>query len=146
MSDFMDNYMNRSRQEGFVTRKFVYNQEKYKADLEHRTVLETQFETLKNQLASRCYFAFSELFISLMHLKVMRAFIDGVLRFGIPPRFFIGILKPHKGREKEVIQQLTTTFADKTMAEMYGSKEDTQDTEDFFPFVNIPLTSPLFLQ
>jgi len=38
-----------------------------------------------------------------MHLKVMRAFIDGVLRFGIPPRFYIGIVKPAKGYEKQVM-------------------------------------------
>jgi len=30
----------------------------------------------------------------------MRAYIDGVLRFGIPPRFFLGIVKPAKGRDK----------------------------------------------
>jgi hypothetical protein len=29
---------------------------------------------------------------------------------------------------------------------MYGTKEETNDTEDFFPFVSIPLTSPVFLQ
>jgi V-type H+-transporting ATPase subunit C len=81
-----------------------------------------------------------------MHLKVMRAFIDGVLRFGIPPRFYIGIVKPVKGLEKQVLQKLTQTFEDKAMAGMYGTKEETNDTEDFFPFVNIPLTSPLFLQ
>lgn len=76
----------------------------------------------------------------------MRAFIDGVLRFGIPPRFYIGIVKPAKGYEKQVMQRLCDTFADNAMKEMYGSKEDTNDTEDFFPFVNIPLTSPIFLQ
>lgn len=81
-----------------------------------------------------------------MHLKVMRAFIDGVLRFGIPPRFYIGILKPVKGYEKQVLQRLSETFADEAMKDMYGTKEDTQDTEDFFPFVNIPLTAPIFLQ
>lgn len=81
-----------------------------------------------------------------MHLKVMRAFIDGVLRFNIPPRFYIGVIKPAKGQEKVVLQKLSETFADRAMADMYGSKEDTNDTEDFFPFVNIPLTSPLFLQ
>lgn len=81
-----------------------------------------------------------------MHLKVMRAFIDGVLRFGIPPRFYIGILKPVRGYEKQVLMRLSDTFADETMKDMYGTKEETNDTEDFFPFVNIPLTSPLFLQ
>ena len=81
-----------------------------------------------------------------MHLKIMRAFIDGVLRFGIPPRFFIGIIRPNKGMEKQCLLKLSETFADPAMREMYGVKEDTGDTEDFFPFVNIPLTSPVFLQ
>jgi len=31
------------------------------------------------------------------------------------------------------------------MKDMYGSKEDTNDTEDFWPFVLVPLTSPTFL-
>ena len=97
-------------------------------------------------MAGRCYFAFSELFIALMHLKVMRVFIDGVLRFGIPPRFYIGIIQPKKGAEKAVLLKLSQTFADETMKDMYGTKEDTNDTEDFFPFVNVTLTSPLFLQ
>jgi hypothetical protein len=76
----------------------------------------------------------------------MRAFIDGVLRFGIPPRFYLGIVKPHKAQEKKVLANLSITFADPNMKDFYGSKEETGDTEDFFPFVNIPLTSPLFLQ
>jgi len=138
--------MAKARSENILMRKFVYDYEKYKADLHQKTVLETSFEQQKHHLSGRCYFAFSELFIALMHLKVMRAFIDGVLRFGIPPRFYIGIVKPNKGHEKQVLIKLSETFADKAMAEMYGTKEDTNDTEDFFPFVNIPLTSPLFLQ
>jgi hypothetical protein len=38
------------------------------------------------------------------------------------------------------------TFAEASLKDMYGSKEDAQDTEDFFPFVMISLTSPIFLQ
>jgi len=76
----------------------------------------------------------------------MRAYIDGVLRFGIPPRFFIGILKPHKGKEKHILNVMSEQFCDPTMKEMYGSKEEGGDTEDFFPFVMIPLNSPIFLQ
>lgn len=94
MSNQIDAYMQKCRSEPFLLKKFVYDYEKYKAELQQKTVLETSFEQQKNNLASRCYYAFSELFIALMHLKVMRAFIDGVLRFGIPPRFYIGILKP----------------------------------------------------
>lgn len=81
-----------------------------------------------------------------MHLKVMRAYIDGVLRFGIPPNFFLGVVRPAKGKEKSVLSQMMEIFADPTMKDMYGTKEDLNDTEDFFPFVNIQMTSPMFLQ
>ena len=76
----------------------------------------------------------------------MRAYIDGVLRFGIPPKFFLGIIRPAKGQEKKLMTGLMETFADPTMKDMHGTKEDLNDTEDFFPYVLIHLTSPLFLQ
>ena len=44
MSNQVDNYMAKARQENFSLRKFVYDYEKYKADLHQRTVLETNFD------------------------------------------------------------------------------------------------------
>jgi len=44
-------------------------------------------KTLGKNLEKRCVLLYGELFISAMHLKVMRVYIDGVLRFGIPPTF-----------------------------------------------------------
>jgi V-type H+-transporting ATPase subunit C len=111
-----------------------------KIELEHKV------EQLKTSVKSRSYYSFSELFIALMHLKVIRTYIDGVLRFGIPPNFYMAIVKPHKNMDKKLLSALSDTFCDASMKEMYGSKEETNDTEDFFPFVCIHLTSPFFLQ
>lgn len=97
-------------------------------------------------MLERSYYAFGELFIALMHLKVIRTYIDGVLRFGIPPRFYMCIIKPFKNTEKKLLHQLSDNFCDPTMKDMYGTKEETNDAEDFFPFVCIHLTSPFFLQ
>lgn len=46
---------------------------------------------------------FMELFQAHTHLKIMRTFIDGVLSFGIPPKFYLGIIKPNKGQEKKIM-------------------------------------------
>jgi hypothetical protein len=86
--------------------------------------------------------------IALLHLKVLRAFIDGVLRFGIPPQFFIGIVEANKGQEKQVIAVLNECFDDKSLKGMYGSTSGKDDgagdiNDDFFSFVSIPLTSPM---
>lgn len=79
-----------------------------------------------------------------MHLKIMRTFIDGVLRFGIPPKFFMGIVKPGRNMDSKIMAKLTDIFAEDHLKDMYGSKEDAQD-EDFFPYVSNTLSSPLFL-
>ena len=79
-----------------------------------------------------------------MHLKVMRTFVDGVLRFGIPPKFFLGIIKPNRNCDGKIMTKLTDTFSEEHLKEMYGLKEEAQD-EDFFPYISNTLSSPLFL-
>jgi V-type H+-transporting ATPase subunit C len=109
-------------------------------------MLEDKVALLTQTLYKKGLFAFSELFIALMHLKVMRAFIDGVLRFGIPPRFAIAVVHPQKGMEKAVLANLNQRFNDTSLAGLYGGggKEDIAD-DDFFSFVSVPMTSPMFL-
>lgn len=80
-----------------------------------------------------------------MHLKVVRAYIDGVLRFGIPAVFYIGIVMPKKGAEKSILNDMNNVLADESLKEMYGEKQDAQDNEDYWPFVCVHLTSPNFM-
>jgi hypothetical protein len=80
-----------------------------------------------------------------MHLKVVRAYIDGVLRFGIPPKFYIGVIFPKKGSERLILNEMMVALADKAMLEMYGEKQDASETDDYWPFVCVNLTSPSFM-
>lgn len=100
LKDKLQDYLKEGRNAGLILRPFTYDLETYKKDLEQCTKLEDRVALLTQTLYKRGLFAFSELYIALVHLKVMRAFIDGVLRFGIPPRFAIAIVHPQKGMEK----------------------------------------------
>lgn len=42
---------------------------------------------------------------------------------------------PAHSNEKKIMEAMTKKFADPTQLEMYGSKEEIQDSEDFYPFV-----------
>ena len=53
---------------------------------------------------------------------LIRAYIDGVLRFGIPPKFFMGVVMPKKGNEKRILNDMTTVLAEKGLEEMYGER------------------------
>jgi hypothetical protein len=59
-----------------------------------------------------------------MHLKIMKIFIDGVLRFGIPPNFFLGIVKPEKNADGKIMKNLLNVFAEDHLRDMYGEKTD----------------------
>ena len=73
-----------------------------------------------------------------MHLKVIRAYIDGVLRFGIEPKkFTMAVVTPRKGTEKSILLQMTDTLAEANLKEMYGEKMDASEAEDYWPFVCI---------
>ena len=76
------------------------------------------------KLLKECKAFFGELFQALVHLKIMRIFIDGVLRYGIPPKFFLCLMKPEKNRDKKLFDALTNNFAEEHLKEMYGEKAD----------------------
>ena len=65
-----------------------------------------------------------------MHLKVMKIFIDGVLRFGIPPNFFLGIIRPEKNQDAKIMKNLLNR---KLRGSSYGSALDVKSAvEDLF--------------
>lgn len=78
-----------------------------------------------------------------MHLKVIRCYIEGVLRFGISKNFMIGIVCPRKGAERSILNQMNEALADDHLKEYYGEKMDAQEADDYWPFVCIGLTSPM---
>jgi V-type H+-transporting ATPase subunit C len=106
--------------------------------------LGTDLEAINVKVLNISFYNFAELFQALMHLKIMRTYVDGVLRFGIPPKFYLGIISPNPRQDAKIMQKLSDTFAEEHLKEMYGAKEDAQD-EDFFPYVSNQLTSPTFL-
>lgn len=78
--------------------------------------------TMNMKLLKECKAFFGELFQALVHLKIMRVFIDGVLRYGIPPKFFLCFMKPEKNKDKKVMDALSTHFAEEHLKDMYGEK------------------------
>jgi len=125
---------------GFSAKIFDYDEEKYQKELEEAKVIEGKLNKLTGKLEKRCYYSFSELYVASAHLKVMRTYIDGVLRFGISLKFLLTVVHTKSGNEKKVLRMLTDEFADAKLKDMYGTKEEIGDSEDFFPFVYVPIS------
>jgi V-type H+-transporting ATPase subunit C len=141
MENSADSFLYKCKQKiHFTAKMFDYDEEKYQHDLEEAKVIEGKLNKLVGKLEKRCYYSFSELYVASIHLKTMRTYIDGVLRFGIPPKFLLTVVNAKSGYDKKILKQLTDQFADGKMKDMYGTKEEIGDTEDFFPFVYVQIS------
>jgi len=89
-----------------------------------KSKLEMELNTLNMKLLKECRAFFGELFQALMHLKIMRVFIDGVLRFGIPPKFYMCVMRADRDKDKKIMDGLSHYFAEEHLREMYGEKAD----------------------
>jgi V-type H+-transporting ATPase subunit C len=130
------------RRKGYTARVFTYDKNAWEAENKERNILKEQVTNLTVTLMRSATASFQQLFSALMHLKVMRAYIDGVLRFGIHPKFYIGIVVPKKGHERSILNDMTAVLAEKSLMEMYGEKVDANEAEDYWPFVCVNLTRP----
>lgn len=120
---------------GALTREFEMNLNVAKARENEKKRITEQNQTDKNQLKNQALETFKELFVMLVHIKIHKVVIDSNLRFGGPEGFLINLLVYDKGKDQRIIQDLIKTFAEKEKIEFYGTKEQLNDTEDFFPFV-----------
>ncbi|KAK9959275.1 hypothetical protein ABG768_009409 [Culter alburnus] len=53
---------------------------------------------------------FSEIFVAWIHVKVLRTFVESVLRYGLPVSFQAVLLQPSKKSMKQLRQQLNSVF------------------------------------
>jgi len=137
-------FVDKCRHQKITVREFNYSSaasgEKEKSKLE----LKASTEALSSKVAESCYTYFSELYQAYMHMKVLKLLIDCVMRFGIKETIVTGAIRPAVGKEKKLHQALTKLLADpKNLAMgLYGTKEEIDDTEDFYPYAFVALNIP----
>jgi hypothetical protein len=87
----------------FQVREFVWDDqvaEKQRIELEEANVSEKELWTELLRLART---NFSEAYMVLTHLKVIRSFVESVLRYGLPAEYFGIAVKVGIGRSETVI-------------------------------------------
>uniref|UniRef100_A0A671N3I1 V-type proton ATPase subunit C n=1 Tax=Sinocyclocheilus anshuiensis TaxID=1608454 RepID=A0A671N3I1_9TELE len=77
---------------------------------------------------------FSEIFVAWIHIKVLRTFVESVLRYGLPASFQAILLQPSKKNRKQLKQQLNSLFKHLDPAAATGKP----DVRFFSPSLFIP--------
>ncbi|BES96009.1 unnamed protein product [Nesidiocoris tenuis] len=105
----VDDFKTKARENKFVVRDFVYNEEEMAAGKNEISKLVTDRKKQFGPLVRWLKVNFSECFCAWIHVKALRVFVESVLRYGLPVNFVAMLLHPHKKsvkRLRDVLNQL----------------------------------------
>ena len=69
-----------------------------KRNSEARDQLLGEEKAIKGRVVFWLQTAYAEVFLRWVHLKALRAFVESVLRYGLPPQFMAAIMVPRRGQ------------------------------------------------
>ncbi|CAO1636272.1 unnamed protein product [Parajaminaea phylloscopi] len=105
-----DEFVQKARENKFQVRDFKYTDdlvEKSRQELEDSTISEKELWTELLRLSRT---NFSECYQALVHLRVVRGFVESVLRYGLPAEYYATFLKPNAKRVKSLVSTLSSYF------------------------------------
>jgi len=122
----------------FVVRDFTFSADAHRDYDAKRTALQKDAEKQETMGKMVCKAAFADMFLSWMHIKAMRTFVESVLRYGVSsqgtPNFMAFMLKvPSQARQQSGLRT--------ALAELVGAKQQSHDDEgeDFYPYVSLSM-------
>eukprot|EP00956_Cyclotella_meneghiniana_P002987 scaffold3655_cov51-Cyclotella_meneghiniana.AAC.1 len=130
--DLEDAFSKVLREKRYVVREFNYDpslQGKAGMALEQ---LQVEVDNMRSGLTRWCKTHYGEAFVAWMHIKVIRVFVESVLRYGLPVDFTAVLYKVTSGKEVALVESL-----DKTFGKAKDKSEEDLDEEEYHDFVLI---------
>nr|ACO11255.1 Vacuolar proton pump subunit C [Caligus rogercresseyi] len=107
----VDDFKFKAREHKFIVRDFVYDPDELEAGKCEITKLTTDKKKQFGPLVRWLRVNFSEAFISCIHVKALRVFVESVLRFGLPVNFQAMLLLPQKKTQKKLRDVLNNLYS-----------------------------------
>lgn len=138
-TDFLDPIKAAFREMRCVIREFSYDGNKSGG-------IEGQIEVAKQQanhalstILRWCQVHYGEIYAGWIHLKVIRGFVESVLRYGLPVNFVAMFMEPNMSKEKQIKASLINTISqlrpELAVKKSAADEEEDEDDTDHLPFV-----------
>eukprot|EP00588_Corethron_pennatum_P012081 CAMPEP_0194278660 /NCGR_PEP_ID=MMETSP0169-20130528/11773_1 /TAXON_ID=218684 /ORGANISM="Corethron pennatum, Strain L29A3" /LENGTH=424 /DNA_ID=CAMNT_0039022895 /DNA_START=82 /DNA_END=1356 /DNA_ORIENTATION=+ len=127
--DFVEEFVKCCKEKRFVVRDFKYDPTQASKSAMQMEQMQVEVEGMKTGLTRWCRTHYGEAFVAWMHIKVIRVFVESVLRYGLPVDFTAVLYKAARNKESDLIASLDNAF---------GKNDDTgddEDKEDYHEFV-----------
>lgn len=104
-------FIQKCRENKYIVREFEYADDLLDKQREELDVADMTEKELWTELLQLSRTNFSEAFQLLVHLKVLRLFVESVLRYGLPASYTGFLVKPEPKATKRTLATLQTQFA-----------------------------------
>ncbi|KAI0786026.1 ATPase V1 complex subunit C [Abortiporus biennis] len=106
-----DDFLQKCRENKFIVRDFTFSEDLQEKQREELSTADTTEKELWTELLRLSRTNFSESFQILVHLKILRLFVESVLRYGLPANYIGFIVKPEPKTIKRTLTTLQEQFA-----------------------------------
>ncbi|KAJ7783529.1 hypothetical protein DFH07DRAFT_908232 [Mycena maculata] len=106
-----DEFVQKCRENKFIVRDFVFSEEEFVKQHQELETADTTEKELWTELLRLSRTNFSESLQILVHLKVVRLFVESVLRYGLPANYIGIAVKPDPKSAKKTFGLLQTQFS-----------------------------------
>lgn len=128
------------REKKFTLREFTYDGNKSNSIDRQIEVAKQQVDQTRTSIIRWCQTHYGEVYSGWVHLKVIRCFVESVLRYGLPVNFVSMFVEPNMQKERQIKASLLTTVS-QLRPELVSKKleidEEEQETDESenLPFV-----------
>jgi V-type H+-transporting ATPase subunit C len=136
--DFLEPLKIAFREKKFILREFFYDGNKSNSIDGQIDVAKQQVDQTLSSMMRWCQIHYGEVYSGWIHLKVIRGFVESVLRYGLPVNFLSFFLEPNMQREKQIKASLCTAISKLRPELVYKKSEDDEEESeetDNLPFV-----------
>ncbi|VDO56730.1 unnamed protein product, partial [Onchocerca flexuosa] len=106
----IDEYKTHCRENKFIVRDFVYDEESLKIGRNERDKLVQEKQRQYAPLVRWLKINFGEIFSAFVHVKALRVFVESVLRYGLPVNFQATVIEPNKNSYKKLRASLHNLY------------------------------------
>jgi V-type H+-transporting ATPase subunit C len=139
IEDFLEPLKNAFKEKRLVLREFSYDGNKPNGIDAQIEQAKAQFDQTVSTIIRWCQVHYGEIYSGLIHLKVIRAFIESVLRYGLPINFASMFLEPNMQKEKQVKMALISAISqlrpELSIKKLESEEEEDGDDSENLPFV-----------
>lgn len=133
--DFETEFGKACREKRYVVRDFKYDPSQASRSAMAMEQLQVEVDGMKSGLMRWCKTHYGEAFVAWMHIKVIRVFVESVLRYGLPVDFTAVLYKVTSGKDVQLLAALDKALS--TTSNNVELVEEDEGADDYHDFVLI---------